>query len=217
MAEEHPAACYGFTIDLLSLAFHSIAFRGRASSYGILINGSADRLRQGHAKTDVSAQADSDNDTESVTSVSTMTSSTETSDNSADLDFEEASSRTSSPRGTSPKVKGKVGDSGDGPRVVREWLASQSQHRKAEDQLEHDSPGAETVGERFAGFLAERFDTDRADPAALLIVEDNGMPTTGYQKAVKVQEEDGAGSEESDNIQVGVRGAEMLDGRQWRR
>ena len=39
-AEAHPAACYGFTIDLVCLAFHSIAFRGRASIWEQLINGS---------------------------------------------------------------------------------------------------------------------------------------------------------------------------------
>lgn len=38
-ADKHPAACYGFVIDLLCLAFHSLAFRGAASVYASLING----------------------------------------------------------------------------------------------------------------------------------------------------------------------------------
>lgn len=44
-ALRHPAACYAFAIDLLCIAFHSIAHRGAASCYRDLIVGCTDKER----------------------------------------------------------------------------------------------------------------------------------------------------------------------------
>ncbi|KAK3725396.1 hypothetical protein LTR37_000366 [Vermiconidia calcicola] len=84
---EHPAACYGFVIDLLCLAFHSLAFRGRASPYESLINGHFSLTKRTNDTGD-----DGENETHQHVDdgnafSSTASSSTETCDHSSDTDF----------------------------------------------------------------------------------------------------------------------------------
>lgn len=68
--DTHPAACYSFVIDLLCLAFHSIAHRGAASVYTDLINNS-----RAHSASDTCSPA---------TSTQPATASSTTSDDSCD-------------------------------------------------------------------------------------------------------------------------------------
>ncbi|TKA26605.1 hypothetical protein B0A50_04713 [Salinomyces thailandicus] len=87
----HPAACYGFVIDLLCIAFHSIVYRGKASCYESLIHGSS-HLADAGAIEDPSKKV-VDVDGLSVVGLSSTSSLTAPSDDSMDLDFEAGRSR----------------------------------------------------------------------------------------------------------------------------
>ncbi|TKA72393.1 hypothetical protein B0A55_05865 [Friedmanniomyces simplex] len=88
MVQEVPAGAYGFVIEILCIAFHSIAFRGRASCYERLINGPACEKKTMY--TTLGKQAEKFEDTEINASEELSDASTETSDHSSDLDFEES-------------------------------------------------------------------------------------------------------------------------------
>jgi len=122
---EHPAACYAFVVDLLCMAFHSIAHRGKASCYEGLINGTVRPRRRNAISDPILEEAANDEDTESVTSISTIGVSTETSDNSMDLDFDDSSSVTSATSEMSVKYERKVDDNYTAAQVFRVLLDAQ--------------------------------------------------------------------------------------------
>jgi hypothetical protein len=89
LIKEHPAACYAFVIDLLCLAFHSIAFRGSASVYKQLILGNDTSLEQPEHLPKLSASESHDEDDRlSTTSQESVGWSSKITDHSSDADFE---------------------------------------------------------------------------------------------------------------------------------
>ncbi|KAK5128773.1 hypothetical protein LTR85_000106 [Meristemomyces frigidus] len=142
--------------------------------------------------------------TESVTSISTISSSTETSDNSEDLDFEDASSRTSSSSGVAPRSKWEADGESDGAAAVGEWIASQRQQTIA------DGLGEETVWGCFTEFMGDQIAPEDQDPHALQMVDEYGLPITGYRRAGEVQEVVARNDEEVGSIQAAIVEAKML-------
>lgn len=122
--EERPSACYGFAIDLLCISFHSIAFRGKASCYELLINGADDAQAHLIAQRDLAGDAN-DDASDSITSVSSLASSTETSDHSSDLDFVQPRNRGSGARQAIKPITENEDDSTRNVRMVQEWVAEQ--------------------------------------------------------------------------------------------
>ncbi|KAK5164549.1 uncharacterized protein LTR77_009755 [Saxophila tyrrhenica] len=106
LIEKHPVARYAFVIDLLCLAFHSIAFRGRASAYEGLINGvgvpdssSPSSKTKGQAEVGVeeisrSGEGKEGSDAASATSQSSEDADMETDDHSSDGDFSDGTDAT---------------------------------------------------------------------------------------------------------------------------
>ncbi|KAK3057351.1 hypothetical protein LTR09_001534 [Extremus antarcticus] len=106
--EEHPAACYGVAIDLLCLAFHSIAFRGKASAYEGLINGEGMQKKgqEGGVRVEESSLVD-DNSFASATSDGTHgTTSMEIDEKSSNVSFSDGTEATSE---ANPSPKKEVG------------------------------------------------------------------------------------------------------------
>jgi len=126
---EHPSACYAFVIDVLCVAFHSIAFRGGESCYHRLINGNVtDSAGRDESVVELEEVLD-DGRTESKSNMSSVGSSTKTSDNSADLDFVDECSQTSvsSQRSTPVRRVRYEGDEVSGARLVEEWIENSGQ------------------------------------------------------------------------------------------
>jgi hypothetical protein len=91
--QTQPATCYAFAIDLLCIAFHSIAFRGYASIYEQLINGKASAQLNFEEYGDTMDYEIDDEDTV-YSSEDDSESTTMISDHSSDDDFQGASEDT---------------------------------------------------------------------------------------------------------------------------
>lgn len=198
MSDEHPAACYGFAVDLLSIAFHSIAHRREASCYEELINGPAKSVHQCNKVSGAFHEALNDDGTESVTNCSTVSSSTETSDNSADLDFEVASSRTSSPGKTGPIIKREMEKKELNASGIEEWVEFQQRRRMgSEDTLNNDMVGHDVRSNGLLGFAPQC-----RDLSSLKTAGGPRLLTIGYDGADGSQEDKDAVLGEEDTIIV---------------
>lgn len=149
----HPAACYGFVVDLLTTAFHSIAHRREASCYEWLINGAPSRTKRIDPM--ILEEARCNEDTESVTSVETASSSTATTDHSSDLDFEHSSATSTKPVDI-PKLPAEVDKSSVGAQLVRKWMA---------------------------GLMAEYATAPPLRQGELRLMDESGGHITGYRRA----------------------------------
>ncbi|KAK5691338.1 hypothetical protein LTR17_025671 [Elasticomyces elasticus] len=120
IVETSPAACYGFVVEILCIAFHSIAFRGRASCYERLINGHP--CQPESAIGAISDRPEAVQDSDSVANTYSDESSLDATDHSSDSDFEEPSrGRVMAwKRVRGPRVRYDRNSVGAG--VVREWV-----------------------------------------------------------------------------------------------
>lgn len=122
-AKEHPAAAYGLVIDLLCLAFHSIAFRHRSSIYEQLINDTTTlTVPHDFGKRSLGHRVIHDkDDASSTTTVSTVSSSSETVGSTSDVQVSEPSATTPLTSDESVTDDGVFEDIGVA-QVVRKWV-----------------------------------------------------------------------------------------------
>ncbi|KAK5727158.1 hypothetical protein LTR15_003051 [Elasticomyces elasticus] len=120
IVETSPAACYGFVVEILCVAFHSIAFRDRASCYERLINGHP--CQPGRAIGAISDRPEAEQDTESVADTDSDESSDDTSDHSSDEDFQEPSRGRAPARKRVREPRVRYDRNSVGAGVVREWV-----------------------------------------------------------------------------------------------
>ena len=157
--EKHPSICYSFVIELLCLAFHSIAFRGGASTYEQLINGNRPLAKTfGPGSDDHKSNAvQTEGDAVSTTTIVTTSSSTETADHSSDADFTECEDLTSVTNRHSVALdEGQLKDSA-GTTTVHEWMNKLPQ----------------------CGLIKDPWGSDQT---ILRLVDENGIPITGYRR-----------------------------------
>ncbi|EME86343.1 uncharacterized protein MYCFIDRAFT_172115 [Pseudocercospora fijiensis CIRAD86] len=184
-AVNHPAAAYGAVIDLLTIAFHSIVFRGGESIWHKLILSGDETQTPPTPSTNTTDTAldgevalDHRSETEGSSSDSEETSSGSSDDISmldSDEDFElpqtpeKASKITQPPQTPGAPKKAKTQVSSE--EMMQRWL-----HTSADDQEVDDNivvaPGRTTEG-------------------TLHLVDQEGMPITGYRLASKSSEETG--------------------------
>lgn len=192
-ADEHPAACYGFVIDLLCLAFHSIAFRGRESIYERLINESmgpktiqTDESPRLQKELAVEASLEESDAASTASMLSTGPSSNETTDHSSDADFSDDQDRTEvtnessvSPQKTDCDNRAKV-------EALQRWVVDVSPRPNA------------------AGIPCQ-------DMAVLHLVSEDGKPITGYRrKEAVIGETQPEETERIAGVDVGVLEAKNL-------
>ncbi|KAK3717025.1 hypothetical protein LTR37_006080 [Vermiconidia calcicola] len=143
---EHPAACYAFVIDLLCLAFHSLAFRGRASLYEGLVNGASSLTKRTNDTGDDGeneAHQDVDNGNASSFSIAlTASSSTETSDHSSATDFMDSDNQTPA----TSEVSADQDTDGKSAATLEQWVNSTSTTAE---------PGSGQIGHRAAARAIE--------------------------------------------------------------
>ncbi|KAK5134488.1 hypothetical protein LTR08_006405 [Meristemomyces frigidus] len=214
MVEERPAGAYGFVIEVLCLAFHSIAHRGKGSCYVELINGGGCE-RAEEALQDETGMDDlvDDDDTESATTLSTVSDSTEMSDDSADLDFESKSSRTSVPRGAVAKRKRGAEDGGVGARAVEEWIALQDKLRKAEAEMDGEGVGSPVVKRCFSVSLADQGGSQTVDDNVSRMVDEDGVAVTRYRMTSEMHGRPGNGIEALEPREIDFNEVGLLDRR----
>jgi len=152
---DHTSACYAFVIDVLCIAFHSIAFRGKDSYYRHLINGT-EELGKGSGETPL--EVADDEDVESLLTVQTASSSAEMSDKGGDTDCENQSSRSS---WTDEGIEGGEGECevrGDsiGACLVERWVASQGAQGTAKWASRQPAVGCQLARGGGAGYARPR-------------------------------------------------------------
>lgn len=162
--KHHAAACYAFVIELLCLAFHSIAHRRSASPYESLINGSTTPGKDAKPTAQINestsmAQEDSD----------ASMASTEHGSSSDSRMADHISENDSSP--TTPDTP-MTSDISASP-AVDEYLHADDQVMVEQGELSSNELSPE--GFEDAGSM-------------LYLVDENGLPITGYQRVLQERE-----------------------------
>ncbi|KAF7195663.1 hypothetical protein HII31_02981 [Pseudocercospora fuligena] len=181
-AINHPAAAYGAIIDLLTISFHSIVFRGGESIWhNLILDG--DEIQTpptpstGMTETplDVEVALDRHSESKGSSSDSEDTSSviSDTSMLDSDEDFElpqtpEKASKSAQPLQT-PGAPKKAKTQASKEEMMQRWLETSGEDQEDDDNI----------------VVAPRKTTN----GALYLVDQEGMPITGYRMAAKSPEE----------------------------